>query len=138
MTDGGIYEPASPTPSMGYHVIDPDDLEPEPDRPSTMRHVGDAAGLETLGLRVYDVAPGEEIPLRGLHYHDEQEEAFYVVDGELSVETPERVYHVEAGQCFVVTPGHAHRAYNDADADADLRVLGLGAPSTTDAHDYEG
>ena len=123
---------------MGYHVIDPDDLEPEPDRPSEMRYVSEAAGMERMGLRVYTVEPGEEIPLSGLHYHEEQEEAFYVIEGELSVETPDRTYHVDSGRFFVAEPESPHRAHNPADADGDVRVIGMGAPPRSDGHSYDG
>lgn len=122
---------------MGYHVVDPDDIEPEPNRPSEMRYISEAAGMENIGLRVYDVAPGEDIPSSGLHYHDEQEEVFYVVDGELSVETPDGAYHIGDGQFFIVEPESPHRAYNDPDADTNAKVVGIGAPSVSDSHVYE-
>ena len=122
---------------VSYHVIDPDDCDPLPDRPSETRSIAGAAGLETLGLREYRVAPGEDVPVSGLHYHDEQEEAFYVLNGELAVETPDRTYRVTAGECFIAEPGSPHRAYNEADADKEARVLGIGAPSIDDAHVYE-
>jgi uncharacterized cupin superfamily protein len=121
---------------MGYHVVDPDDLEPEPDRPSEMRYVSEAAGMENLGLREYRVEPGEEIPLSGLHYHDRQEEAFYVVEGELSVETPDREYVVEAGQFFVAEPNSPHRAYVDGEAPGTARLVAVGAPPVSDGHSY--
>lgn len=123
---------------MGYHVVDPADLEPEPDRPSEMRYVSEAADMDHLGVRVYRAEPGESIPLSGLHYHDEQEEVFYVLDGRLSVETPDRVFTVEPGQFFVAEPGSPHRAHNAAEADRDLRVIGMGAPPQSDGHSYEG
>ena len=44
---------------MSYHVVDPDDLEPFSDRPVDARSISDAAGLENVGLRRYDVDPGE-------------------------------------------------------------------------------
>lgn len=123
---------------MGYHVVDPDDLDPEPDRPSEMRYVSEAAGLEHLGLRVYRVDPGEEIPLSGMHYHDEQEEVFYVRSGTLSVETPEDLFRVEPGQFFVAEPGSPHRAHVADDADRQAEVVGMGAPPQSDGHAYEG
>ncbi|WP_459194696.1 cupin domain-containing protein [Halosimplex sp. J119] len=122
---------------MGYHVVDPDGLDPEPDRPSEMRYVSEAADLDNLGLRTYRVEPGEEIPLSGLHYHDTQEEAFYVIDGTLAVETPEETYRVETGQFFVAEPESPHRAHNPADADDPVRVIGIGAPPVSDGHSYE-
>lgn len=123
---------------MGYHVIGPDDVEPSPDRPSEMRYISEAAGMENLGLRRYDVAPGEEIPLSGLHYHDRQEEAFYVASGHLRVETPDREYVVDADQFFVAEPESPHRAYNHETADEHAIVVGIGAPPVSDGHAYDG
>lgn len=123
---------------MGYHVVDPADLDPEPDRPSEMKYVSEAADLDHLGLRTYRVEPGESIPLSGLHYHDEQEEVFYVLDGILSVETPDDVLTVGPGQFFVAEPGSPHRAHVADDAEAECRVLGMGAPPLSDGHSYEG
>jgi len=123
---------------MGYHVIDPDDVEPTPDRPSEMRYVSEAADLGEMGLRHYRVEPGEDIPVSGLHYHDRQEEAFYVVEGRLRVETPDEEFVVEAGQFFVAEPESPHRAFNGADGDEQAVVIGIGAPAVSDGHRYEG
>ncbi len=122
---------------MGYHVIDPDELESDSDRPSDMRYVSEAAGLDHLGLRVYHVAPGEDIPVSGLHYHDRQEEVFYVVEGELHVETPDETFVVGSGEFFVAEPKSPHRAYNDDTAPNDLTVIGMGAPPQNDGHVYD-
>jgi quercetin dioxygenase-like cupin family protein len=122
---------------MGYRVIDPDDVERAPDRPSEMRYVSEAAGMEQMGLRLYRVDPGEDIPLSGLHYHDEQEEAFYVVEGQLRVETPDEVYVVERDQFFVAEPESPHRAFNDASSDETAVAVGAGAPAVSDAHAYD-
>ena len=118
---------------MGYHVVDPEDVAPMPDRSAEARSISEAVGLDNFGLRVYHAAPGEQIPKR-YHYHDEQEEAFYVIGGTLHVETPEQEYVVEQGRIFIAEPGSAHRAYNPASAAGDLRVLAIGAPSVHDAH----
>ncbi|MFB6169565.1 MAG: cupin domain-containing protein [Haloarculaceae archaeon] len=124
---------------MGYHVIDPDDVEPAEGRPSETHYLSEAAGLEQLGVRLYRVDPGEQLPLSGMHYHDEQEEAFYAVSGTLHVETPEAEYTVEEGSLFTADPGSPHRAYNPDDAPGPITVLALGAPTgVDDAHAYEG
>lgn len=122
---------------MGYHVVDPANVEPTPGRPSETRDVGEALSMENLGLRRYDVAPGEDIPVSGLHYHDRQEEVFVVVEGELRVETPDREYLVEQGQLFVAEPESPHRAFNDAAATENAVVVAVGAPRVDDAHRYE-
>lgn len=121
---------------MGYHVVDPDGVTPAPDRPCEQRSISDAAGLTELACHLYRADPGEQIPL-SYHVHERQEEAFYVLDGTLSVETPEGTYDVDAGAAFVVEPVSPHRAYNDAGADDRLRVLAVGAPPVDDAGEYE-
>ena len=121
---------------MGYHVVDPTELSPEPDRPSAMRYISEAIDLEHLGLRIYDVGPGEDIPVSGLHYHDEQEEVFYVIDGELRVETPDETFTVPVGHFFIAEPGSPHRAHNAAAAPENARVIGIGAAPLSDGHSY--
>lgn len=121
---------------MAYHVLDPADLEPVPDRPSETYDIREAVGLRNMGVRVYRVRAGEDIPLSGLHYHDEQEEVFYPVDGELSVETPEETYRVPAGHVFVAEPGHPHRAFVDADTSGPVTVVAVGSPHAHDGHAF--
>ena len=120
--------------AMGYHVIDPDEIEPAPDRPSEMRYISEAAGMEEMGLRLYRVQPGEEIPKSGLHYHEQQEEVFYVVSGELRVETPETEYQVAEGAFFIAESNSAHRAFNHPSTDQPAVVIGMGAPAVSDGH----
>jgi uncharacterized cupin superfamily protein len=121
---------------MGYSVIDPDAVEPLDNRPCEARSISDAAGLDRLGMRTYAVEPGEQMPL-SYHYHDEQEEVFYVLAGTLHVETPAREFTVEHGSVFVAEPESPHRAFNPDDASATAEVLAVGAPAVDDAHSYE-
>lgn len=121
---------------MGYHVIDVADLPVTPDRPSERRSISEAADLENLGIHEFRVAPGEMVP-QMYHYHDEQEEAFYVLEGELAVETPDGEKRVATGSVFVAEPGSPHRAHVRDDADAGARVLAIGAPQVSDGHRFD-
>jgi mannose-6-phosphate isomerase-like protein (cupin superfamily) len=125
---------------MGYYLVDPAVIDQLDDRDVDVRSLSAAAGLETrdspLGLRVYEADPGQQLPLT-YHYHNTQVEAFYVLDGTLSVETPDKEFTVETDQAFVVHPGNPHRAYNPQDADDAVRVLAVGAPSVDDGHAYD-
>lgn len=125
---------------MGYHHVVTDELEQFDDRPTDVRSISTAAGLDyqgsPLGLRVYEVDPGKQLPLT-YHYHDEQTEVFYVLEGTLHVETPEDDFVVEADEAFVAEPESPHRAHNPEDADASVRTLAIGAPTVDDAHAYE-
>jgi mannose-6-phosphate isomerase-like protein (cupin superfamily) len=125
---------------MGYHHIDPADLDQWDDRPADVRSISAAAGLDyqdsKLGMRVYEAGPGQGLPLR-YHYHEEQVEAFYVLEGTLHVETPEGEVVVGADEAFVIEPDSPQRAYNPAGADAPVRVLAVGAPTADDAKPYD-
>ncbi len=121
---------------MGYYNIDPNELPAMDDRSATARSITDVADLNNIGIRTYEAAPGEKLPL-AYHYHEEQEEAFFVIDGELHIETPEGEFVTKAGNVFVAEPGSPHRAYNPDDASDSVEVLALGAPSVDDAEVYE-
>ena len=125
---------------MGYHLVDPSDLDQWDDRPTDVRSLSVAAGYDyqdsQLGLRVYELAPGEQSGL-SYHSHDEQVEAFYVLEGALHVETPDEEFVVERDQVLFVDPGSPQRAYNPDDADTPVRMLAIGAPSVDDARPYE-
>ena len=125
---------------MGYHHVDPDTLEQWDDRPVDVRSISAAAGLDyqdaKLGMRVYDAEPGEQLPL-SYHFHDEQVEAFYVLEGTLRVQTPDGELVVGTDEVLVIDPGSPQRAFNPEGADESVRVLAVGAPSVDDAHTYD-
>lgn len=125
---------------MGYHLVDPDDLDQWDDRETDVRSLSAAAGYDyqdaKLGLRLYELSPGEQ-PGLTYHSHDEQVEAFYVLEGRLHVETPDGEIVVEADQALFVDPGSPQRAFNPDDAGAITRVLAIGAPSVDDAQAYD-
>jgi mannose-6-phosphate isomerase-like protein (cupin superfamily) len=122
---------------MGYRVIDVDGTERVPDRPCTLRRLSQPAGLENVAINRFEADPGEQLPL-AYHYHDEQEEAFYVLEGTLFVETPEDTYEVPEDHLLAVDPESPQRAYNPEDADEHLSVLAIGAPAVEDdVHAYD-
>ena len=121
---------------MGYHHIRVAEVESTPDRPCVKRSISGAVGLENLGAHVYEVAPGEAIPL-AYHYHDDQEELFYVVEGTLHVETPGETYAVAADEAFVVEPDSPQRAFVPEDASEGAKAFVVGAPVVDDVHPYD-
>lgn len=121
---------------MGYHVIDPEQIDPTPDRPSIHRTIGQAAGLENMAVNYYKAAPGEQLPL-AYHVHAEQEEVFYVLDGVLHVETPDGEWVAETGEVFIAEPESPHRTYNPESAETPTHVLAIGAPVVDDATAYD-
>jgi len=112
-------------------------VSPAEGRPCELRRLSSATDLSRLAVNRYRAEPGEQIPLK-YHYHDEQEEAFYVLSGTLSVETPDGTYTVGSGSLFTATAESPHRAHNADDADEAVEVLAIGAPIVEgDVHPYE-
>ncbi|AXG08812.1 cupin domain-containing protein [Haloplanus rubicundus] len=122
---------------MGYHVVDTDEVEPDPDRPCTRRSLSDLAGLTNMAINRYTAEPGEELPL-AYHYHDEQEEAFYVLSGTLHVKTPEGDLEAGPDTLLTVEPDSPQFAYNPEDAEEPVDVVAIGAPAIDgDVHAYD-
>jgi len=123
---------------MGYEVVDTDDVpitdlseieEVPPDL--DIRDVGEALGAEQMRAKLWYFDPGEEIQY---HAHGEQEELYYVLQGEFSLKlgrSGEEEY-VEAGPgtFYVAGPetGHGHRYVGDEQG----VILALGAPPVED------
>ena len=121
---------------MGYDVVNSRAVEPAEGRPCELRRLTAATDLSNLAINRYRADPGEQLPLK-YHYHDGQEEAFYVLSGTLAVETPAGTHTVAPGSLFTVTPESPHRAHNPADADEPVDVLAVGAPTDEDGvHQY--
>jgi len=122
---------------MGYHVVDTDEIEPDPDRPCTRRSLSDPGGLTNMAINRYTAEPGEELPL-AYHYHDDQEEAFYVLSGTLHVKTPEGTLKAGADTLLTVEPDSPQFAYNPEDAEDTVDVVAIGAPAIDgDVHAYD-
>ena len=122
---------------MGYRVLDTDEVTSSDDRPCTLRRLSEPAGLDWMAINRFRAEPGEMLPL-AYHYHDEQEEAFFVLSGTLHVETPEETYEIAENGLFAVDPGSPQRAFNPDDATAPVDVLAIGAPPVSgDVHAYE-
>jgi quercetin dioxygenase-like cupin family protein len=123
---------------MGYEVValedvpitdlsDVEDVPPDLD----VRAIGNALDLESMRATVWYFDPGEEIQY---HAHMDQEEVFYVIEGDFSLKlgrSGEEEY-VEAGPgtFWVAKPeiGHGHRCVGDERG----VVLALGAPPVDD------
>jgi uncharacterized cupin superfamily protein len=100
----------APRTSSGY---------PEPYRsrvlPREKRQLGEALGLETIGINHTTLAPGKESSMR--HWHTHEEEFIYVLSGEVVLRTDAGEQLLTAGMCagFVVGDpdrGDGHQLVN--------------------------
>lgn len=121
-----------------YEVVDSEDVQrtdlsevegvpPDLD----IRQIDRALGLENTRVKIWYFEPGEEIRY---HAHSEQEEIYYIMEGEFSLKLgrsgEEEYYEVGPGTFYAAGPeiGHGHRYLGDDRG----KVLAIGAPSVDD------
>lgn len=112
-----------------YRKVAVDDVPNTPNPTREKRELDEALGVSTFGLNVYVADPGEQVPW-GRHRHPDHEEVFYVLAGELRVETPAEEFSVGADEAFFVPADHWNRAV--AVGDEPCRFLAIGAPKDAD------
>jgi quercetin dioxygenase-like cupin family protein len=92
----------------------------------TVKNIETVAAGKDVRVRVFTLAPGEVIPW---HSHSEITDEFFVLGGELTVETraPDGRRVVGPGERDRVTPGQVHQTSNRAANDCRfLLVQGVG------------
>ena len=108
-------------------LSDVEEIPPDLD----IRSIDEALGTDEMNVKLWYFDPGEEIQY---HAHAEQEELYYVLEGEFSVKigpSGEEEYHeVGPGTFYAAGPevGHGHRYTGD---DQGI-VLAIGAPAVED------
>lgn len=93
---------------------------------SVKRPIGEVLDTEHMGIRFYELEPGESTAF-GYHAHADQEELFYVLDGSLSFETEVGDVEVGAGEVIYFEPGEFQQSRNAGDER--VRALAMGAPA---------
>lgn len=113
----------------GYRRVAVGEVENTPNPTRAKRELDEALGIAEFGLNYYEADPGERVPW-GYHRHPDHEEAFYVLAGELEVETPDGTYPVGPDEVFFVPAGAPNRAV--AVGSEPCRFLAVGAPKESD------
>jgi len=80
------------------------------------RRVGRAVGHQQLGVSQYELHPGKT--LYPYHYHFQNEEGLYVLEGSPTLRTPDGDMALSTGDyvSFLPGPGGAHQLRNDSDS----------------------
>lgn len=113
----------------GYRRIAVDDAANTPNPTRAKRELDEALGVSLFGCNYYEADPGERVPW-GYHRHPNHEELFFVIAGELAVDTADGEFRVGADEAFFVPAGAPNRAV--AVGDEPCRFLAVGAPKDAD------
>ena len=105
-----------------------DEVDRVPSPASVRRPLADALGAKDVAINYYELAPGDSFAF-GYHYHEEQEELFYVLSGTATFETEDGDVEVDAGEAVRFAPGEFQQGWNRGQEP--VRALALGAPKET-------
>lgn len=99
----------------------------------TISSPGDATGLTTLGINIFEVAPGDKST--EFHVHTCEDEAVFVLSGSGMARTGADTHPIHTGD-FLGYPkgGPAHEIRNASDVP--LRLLAIGQRLSEDVIDY--
>jgi len=94
----------------------------------TKRKLGDVFGLQGFGVNLTVLAPGSVSALR--HYHLEQDEFIYILEGNPSLQLGDEQLLMNPGECFGFRAGEtiAHQLRNDSDQDVIYLEIGDRVP----------
>jgi uncharacterized cupin superfamily protein len=112
-----------------YVKLDAAALPDAPSPTSGKKEIDEAVGASEFGFNLYLAEPGQQLSM-GYHHHPDHEELFYVLDGEVTFETPDGGFAVGAGEVFFVPPGAPQKGR--ATSDTPARFLAIGAPKAQD------
>jgi len=105
---------------------------PEPFRsrvlPREKRALGDALGLTKIGVNMTTLPPGKESSMR--HFHDQEDELIFVLEGELVLRSDDGEQVLGAGMCagFPAGARDGHQLINRSDRPARYLEVSNRAP----------
>jgi uncharacterized cupin superfamily protein len=90
--------------------------------------LGDAVGLTQFGVNISRIGPGAASSLR--HYHEQEDEFIYMLEGELVLVENDGEVVLKAGDAagFKADSGNAHRLVNRSGKDAVYFEVGTRSP----------
>ena len=92
----------------------------------TIRPLMEGLSIDRFAMNHYVLEPGEAFSA-GLHTHLDQEEVFYIYEGEVVFRTEDEELEVGAGEAIRFAPGGEYqRGVNEGETQ--VRALALGAP----------
>ena len=114
----------APTPKRKLVVVPPGGG----DMLGNVEFLARSADTPHFNLSIITVAPHRHGP--ELHSHDDEDDSFYILEGELTMHTENGEFSAPAGT-FVLVPPHVEHTFSNRTAEA-VRVLNVHAPAGFD------
>ncbi|RKD88025.1 cupin domain-containing protein [Halopiger aswanensis] len=110
----------------GWKRIDVTDLETNLEKPGERWELSPQLGIDDFNLNVATLECGERLSQNHFHYHENQKELFYVVDGSCRVVTWEDRFTMSSDELVVFQEGKdgAHVVHNPFEEPCKLVAIG--------------
>ena len=110
----------------GYDHHRVEAFETNPDKPGQRWELSPPLGIDDCNINVAVLDHGEALSANGYHYHEDQEEFFYVVDGRCQVEVESGSFLLRPDEVVRFDEGVVHLLHNPFELPA--KVIGIGSP----------
>ena len=114
---------------MKYRPAGSGEVVEEEDYTKTIIFSADDFEEEGHLLQVVTVPPRTK---QRLHFHREQTEVFYVLEGQAVIELAGEEFLARPGDAFICSPGDRHSLWNRSDEDFRLVVFKINMPEAAD------
>lgn len=112
--------------SNGWKHISLTDVERNPDKPGKRWELSSDLAVDAFNFNVAILDPDEHLSQNHFHYHENQQEMFYLVEGTCRVETPDEGFEMGPDEAVVFEKGEvgAHVIHNPFDEPCKLVAIG--------------
>lgn len=110
----------------GWRHVSLAEEETNPEKPGSRWELSSALGIDAFNFNVGVLSPGERLSQNHFHYHENQRELFYVVEGRCRVETGDEGFEMGVDEAVAFEAGEegTHVIHNPFDEPCKLVAIG--------------
>jgi mannose-6-phosphate isomerase-like protein (cupin superfamily) len=108
----------------GYDHRSITELDVNPAKPGRRWELSPQLGIADYNFNVAVLEPGERLSQNAYHYHENQEEFYYVVDGRCRVEVEDEFFDAVTDDAVRFDRGVSHMLHNPYDDPCKLVAIG--------------
>jgi uncharacterized cupin superfamily protein len=114
--------------TRGWRHVSLNDVGTNPEKPGDRWELSPELGIDAFNVNVAILEPDERLSQNHFHYHENQQELFYVVSGRCRVETPEEGFAMGADEVVAFEEGKAGAHVIHNPYDEPCKVVAIGWP----------
>lgn len=123
----------------GWKRVSLSETAQNPEKPGKRWELSQELGIEAFNFNVAILDPGERLSQNHFHYHENQRELFYLIEGTCRVETGEKGFELGVDEAVVFEEGEAgaHLIYNPSEESCKLLAVGWPPEGRYPVHQVE-